>query len=561
MRADPAAGGGAAGTVARAASAAAPAGEGHGARLSAFAELRFRLLWRRLRGRQGIPDLVARIVAFAVAIPAGLVFAAAAGWAAFQAVRAGDGLRAQVPTVALFFGVWQAWTAIALSVSDGEAVDLRRFLVYPIAPARLYAYGLAGSVLGDPFAVFWCLLLGGAFAGAAVARPGVWLVPLALVYAAFVAATACLVALLQELLARFLRRRGARTLAVAAIYAGGAALVAWGAGSRRLLDVARGVRALRWVMFPPAFAAEAARALYAGRLAAALPWLGALLAAGAAAALLAYRLALAQALSGGEGGLARGARAGLGWRLPGRLGALVEKDAKLLLRHPLAAVLLVVVPALAGVVGWQVAPRIPAEAGEVIRAVPLLGFALYAHLATEPYWLNAFGWDRGGARLYVLAPVPPADALRAKNLAAYGLSLAIFAGAAALLVAAGGAPPRWALAAAVALHAGIAPWFLAAGNVVSILNPRAAAFTLQRGSRLSPVSALAGMAIVSGGAGLFAVPVLVALRLESPPLLVALWAALGLAGALVYRAALPATARLLERRREPLLAAVAGDPE
>ena len=43
--------------------------------LLAFAELRARLLVRRLRGRGGIPELVARIALFAVAIPAGLGFA------------------------------------------------------------------------------------------------------------------------------------------------------------------------------------------------------------------------------------------------------------------------------------------------------------------------------------------------------------------------------------------------------------------------------------------------------------------------------------------------------
>lgn len=532
-----------------------------GALLRAFAELRFRLLWRRLRGRSGIPDLVARVVAFAVAIPAGLALAAATGVAAYQAVRAGTGLRAQLPVVALLFGVWQAWTAISLSISDRDALELRRFLVYPIAPGRLYAYGVAASVLGDPFAVFWCLLLGGAFAGAAVARPGAWLVLLALAYALFAVATVTLVTLVQELFARILRRRGARALAIAAVYVGGASLVAWGAGSRRAFELVRGVRALRWVMVPPAFASEAVRALYAGRSGAALPWIAGLAVAAAAAGVLAYRLALRQALAGGEGSAAHGARAGQGWPLPGRLGGLVEKEAKGLLRHPLAALLAVVIPALAALVGWHVAPRIPAEAGEVVRAIPLLGLALYAHLATEAFWLNAFGWDRGGARLYVLAPIAAADVLRAKNLAAYGLSLLIFAGAAALLVAAGGAPPAWALAAALALHAGVAPWFLAAGNVVSLLNPRAAAFAVQRGGHLSPVSALAGMAIVSGGAGLFAVPVLVALRLDEPWALVALWAVLGVAGAAVYRAVLPATARLLERRREPLLAAVAGDED
>ena len=44
--------------------------------------------------------------------------------------------------------------------------------------------------------------------------------------------------------------------------------------------------------------------------------------------------------------------------------------------------------------------------GEVVRALPLLAFAVYTHLATQVFWLNAFGWDRGGARLLFLAPLP-----------------------------------------------------------------------------------------------------------------------------------------------------------
>ena len=69
------------------------------------------------------------------------------------------------------------------------------------------------------------------------------------------------------------------------------------------------------------------------------------------------------------------------------------------------------VPAFAGFIGWKVAPAIPEEAGEVVRVLPLLGFALYAHLATQPFWLNAFGWERGGGRAWFLAPVAAARLL------------------------------------------------------------------------------------------------------------------------------------------------------
>ncbi len=529
--------------------------------LLAFAELRARLLVRRLRGRGGIPELVARIALFAVAIPAGLGFAALSGVGAWKAVHSGPGL-AEISVAALFFGVWQTWTAVSLSVSEREALDLSRFLVYPLPPGRIYAYGLAASVVGDPFAVFWLLLLAGAFLGGAIARPGAWVVLLALAYALFAIATAAYVALIQELLARLLRGRRVREVAIAAVYVGTGFLVVFmSGGPRAMLEALRVLRVVRWLAFPPALAERAVVNLYLQRGSAAAGWLVLLALAGAASGWAAFRLALAAARAGGDQAPRAAATGTGGWKVPGRLGALVEKEGKYLLRHPIASVLALVVPALAGFVAWKLVPKIPPEAGEVVRALPLFGFALYAHLATQPLWLNAFGWERGGGRAWFLAPVDPSDVLAAKNLVAYAYSLALFATSAGAGVALGGAPPAWALLGALALHAGIAPWFLAAGNLVSILVPRPAPMTIQRGGHLSPVSAVAGMAIFSAGSALAAAPVLAAIRLEEPWLVPAGWALLGLAGLGVYRAALPRLGRLLRDRREPLLDSVCGDDE
>jgi ABC-2 type transport system permease protein len=505
---------------------------------------------------------VARIALFAVAVPAGLAFAVLAGAGAWRAVRGGPGLQTEVAVAALFFGVWQTWTAVSLSVSERDILDLRRFLGYPIPPARVYGYGLAASVVGDPFAVFWCVMLGGAFLGAALARPGAWVALLALAYLLFVVATAAYVALLQELLARLLRGRRVREIAIAAVYVGTGLLVAFmSGGPRAALQTFRFLAWARWLAFPAALADRAVHRLYLRATLPALGWLSLLALAAAAAAWAAYRLALAQALSGGDQAPHAAATGEGGWHVPGRLGALLEKEGKYVLRHPIASVLALVVPALAGFVGWKLVPRIPREAGEVVRSLPLLGFALYAHLATQPLWLNAFGWERGGGRVWFLAPVAPRDVLVAKNVAAYLFSLALFAASVGAGVALGGAPPAWALLGALALHAGVAPWFLAAGNLVSILNPRATPSTIQRGGHLSPVSAFAGMAIFSAGAGLFALPVLLVIRLDQPWLLPAGWAALGLVGLAAYRAALPRQARLLLERREPLLEAICGDED
>ncbi len=541
--------------------AAAPAASGpRGRPFLAFAELRARLLWRRLRGRGGTVELVARLVLFALAIPGGLAFAAFAGAGAFQASRAGRGAVAEIAVAALFFGVWQTWTAVSLSVSERDAVDLSRFLVYPIPPSRVFAYGLAASVVGDPFAVFWLLILAGAFAGGALARPGAWVLLLAAAYALFVAATVAFVALVQELLARFLRGRRAREVAIAALYVGTAALLLFvSGGARSALQAIRALRVLRWIAFPAAFAERSVVALYAGRWGPALAALSALALAGAATAWAAYRLAIASARSGGPGAPHVASRGAAGWRLPGRLGALLEKEGKYVVRHPISSVLALVVPALAAFVGWSFSPRIPADAGEVVRALPLFGFALYAHLATQPFWLNAFGGERGGARAWFLAPVSARDVLVAKNVSAYLLSLALFAASAAAGIVTGGAPPGWALAGALLLHAGIAPLFLGAGNVVSILNPRAAPHTVQRGGHVSTVSALAGMIVVAAGTAAFGAPVLLAIRADEPWLVPASFAVLGAASLALYRATLPRAARLLAARREALLDGVCGD--
>lgn len=535
-------------------------GAGAPAPLWALAELRLRLTWRRLRGRGGIPELVARVSMAAMALPAGIIFAALTGLHAYRAVRS-SGVSAALAPAALFFGVWQAWTVVGVTLSDRESFELRRLLVYPVSPAHAYAHELLASLVGDPFSLFWSVLLLGAFAGAALARPGAWLLLLSATYLLFAAATVALVALLQELLARALRARRVRELGVAAIYIGLMLLVVWasGRGPGAAIRALRALAQVRWVAYPAALATEVTVHLYRGHTLAALPWLGGLGLATAGTTWAAYRLALAEAMSGGEGAGGGGAAKGGGWRLPGRVGPLLELELKYLLRHPLTAVLGLVVPGVAAMVGWRATPMIPPEAGEVVRALPLFGFALYALLVTQGVWLNVFGRDRGGVRLWFLAPLELADVLRAKNAAVRVLAFGLFAASAAMLFATGGLPPPWAILAALLLHLGLGPFYVAAGNLVSVLNPRPGSHGLQRGASLAPASALAGIAIFSAGAALFAPPVLLALRLDRPWVLTTCWAGLGLLGAVIRRATAAATARLVERRREALVEAVAGD--
>jgi ABC-2 type transport system permease protein len=538
------------------------------ASLRAFVELRGRLLVRRFLSPRGVPELVARVVVFAMSGLAAILFSGAIAAGTYRAAKIGRGLETELAVSAIFFGIWQTWTAVALTLAERDTLDLRRFLAYPLPPGRIYAYGLVASAAGDPFALFWCVLLGGGFVGAALARPGGWLALLGLAFALFVAATVAYVALLQELLGRLVRIRRAREAAIALVYLGLVLLIALlASGQRRSHGELLGhLRRIQWIAWPAALAAAAARQLFTGHLAAALPALAGLAGGGAATGWLSFRLALADALSGEEGGRRKGRGSAVARGLPvgafgPRLGPLVEKEWQYLLRHPLSLVMALVIPALAALVAWRAVPHIPREAGEVVAALPLFGFALYAHMVTQPFWLNGFGWDREGTRLFFLAPISLSHVLAAKNVAAASLSVVIFAGCVLATVAVAGRPPGWVIAGGFALHAGLAPWLYAAGNVVTAANPIGAGFTLARGSRLPMLSGLAGMAATALAAALFAVPVLVALKLDTAWLLPPAWLGLGAIGLALLQRTLPAAGRLVERRREQILDAVCTEDE
>jgi len=527
--------------------------------LSAVLELRLRLAWRRLRAPAGTVEGVARLMLFGLTGAVGLVFAGLVAMGSYQAARNPGGLRTTVPVTALFFGLWQTWTVVSLMMADREALDLRRFLGYPLPLGRVWLFGLVAGLAGDPFALFWSLLLAASVVGAATARFGFWIVPLALDVALFAASTVALVALLEELLSRLLRLRWSRELGM---LAGVAGWLVFAAGARvparQLLPL---LAWAQWIFFPPALAAAAARPLYLGQILPALPWMVLQAAAAAATGWLAWRLALRSARAGEEvkavrrapGGRARPSR----W--PEALGPVFEKEMLYLSRHPVTRMAMLFLPAIGAVLAWRVVPHFPAEVAPVLRALPLLGLAPLTWLMLQDLWMNSFGLDRGGARALLLSPIAPARLLRAKNGAMAAATTGLFLLACVPFLAIGGWPPAWALAGAVALQLALGPVYLGLGNLVAVLNPTPATFAYGRGRRVSAISSLAGVAIVSAGTGLMALPALLSVRLDSPWALPVGWGLLGLLGAEAYRRTLPAVGALLGRRREQLLAAVCGD--
>ena len=124
---------------------------------------------------------------------------------------------------------YSLWGLMAIPLSAFIAALLTVFIVYSLArvgqtvpTTNLILAGVAFSSFATSLTSFLMLrstnevrralgwLLGGAFVGAALARPGAWVLLLALAYALFVLGTAALVALLQELLGRLLRGRRMR---------------------------------------------------------------------------------------------------------------------------------------------------------------------------------------------------------------------------------------------------------------------------------------------------------------------------------------------------------------
>ncbi len=531
--------------------------------LADLAELRLLLAWRRLRGRGGAAEGVAQLLLFAVSLPASIFFAALVGVGSFRAARAGHGLQATVTIAATLYGLWQTWTAVSLTMNERDAIDLRRLLVYPVPPARLYLLGLGTSIVGDPFALFWLVLLAGMLVGAALARPGAWILLLALELAAFAVATVAFIALAQETLARLARSRRWRELAAAAAVAGWLLLVfsstAGGGGALRgALPV---LRQLRWILYPAALAVEAVKLLYGGRPLASLPWLAILAAAAAATGWLAYRVGITTARSGGDAGQVSVSRDASrpGSPFPESFGPLFEKEVRTLTRHPAARIYVLALPAMAAFVGWKAPAYLGGDLAELLRALPLFGLAAYVHLGFQVFWVNCLGFERGGARTLFLAPVAPEQVLAAKNLALFACATVVFALAAGAYLAVAGAQPLWVMAGAAVLEIGLAPVLYGLGNVLSIATPRVAPFGLQRAGSVSPLAALAAMGITSGALVLFALPVLGALWLDALWVVPIAWTALAAGAVAAWRATLPLTGRFLAQRREQVLSVVCGE--
>jgi ABC-2 type transport system permease protein len=260
----------------------------------------------------------------------------------------------------------------------------------------------------------------------------------------------------------------------------------------------------------------------------------------------------------GVGPSSRGARARM--RLPGALGALVEKDLRVAWRDPgLRAVLVM------GLVGPLLVLFLLSRGGpDLGSGTPVLLLASFVGVST--FGANALGFERRGLGLLMSFPVERWRILVGKNIATLVFRLP---GLITLLLAALFMAPLPYLPAATTI-AGVT-LMLCAGvdNYLSILFPVAApppganpyGRGATRGRGLG--AAVLGMALLAGALALGSPFVFLAWL---PPLLGRpwLWAAslpLALAGAAsVYAMLVAGAARLLQRREPELLERILGEP-
>jgi ABC-2 type transport system permease protein len=530
-------------------------------RLIALVALRWRLDARAVAGSRG------RLLALVVALPALLFVSAASAFVAFSGARFLDRAEPElllpaVSAVATLFGLGWALAPLLAGVSATETHDLGKLLSYPVPLPALVASSLLANLLqpmvlaqAPPLAAL-ALGLGGGGVRGLVALAGLGLA-LALVLACGQAVGLALHALSRNRLWHDRALLAGIGLGVVLSLLPILVLSRGGTLARHVVLVLleRDVFAL----VPFSWGARAA--VHAGR-GEALPflaWAGA--STVALAAVVGVSVALAQRLYRGEVDLGEasargGTRARM--RLPGAVGALVEKDLRMAWRDPRLKALVftgVIGPLVLLLVFWE------ASTGP-LRPGLLLAVASFSGLGA--LGANAFALERQGLGLLFGCPLDRFEVLVAKNLGVIALRLPslLAVSAAALVMAGPGVVP--AVVTVVLLTQVLAA---AADNYLSILFPVPVA-----AAGRDPNASGSGTRGL-GAAILVFVAMLTTLVVSAPfvflawlpHLLGAGWLSvltlpLALAGAAaVYFMATSGAARLLVRREPELFARMAGE--
>jgi ABC-2 type transport system permease protein len=530
-------------------------------RLIALVALRWRLDARAVAGSRG------RLALLLVALPPLLFLSAMSAFVAFAGARflehaEPELLLAAVSALATLFGVGWALAPLLAGIAATETHDMGKLLSYPISLPVLVVSSLVANLLQPivlaqaPPLVALALGLGGIGVRGVAALAGLGLA-FALVLASGQAVGLALHALSRN------RRWHDRAL-LAGIGLGVflslvplLLLSRGGSFARQLLLelLERDVFAL----VPFSWGARAA--VHAGR-GEALPFAGwAFGATLALAAMVGVSAALAQRLYRGDLDLGTGpgrAASRARMRLPGAVGALVEKDLRVAWRDPRLKALVftgVIGPLVLLLLVWQ-------GSGGPLRPGLLVAIASFTGLGA--LGANAFALERQGLGLLFGSPVNRLVLLVGKDAAVIVLRLpALVAVSLATLLVAGPVfvPPVATVALITLVLA------TAFDNYLSVLFPVPVPSAGRDPS--APVSGTRGL----GGAAMVFVAMLATLLASAPFVFLAwlpqlldarwLWAAtlpLALAGtAAVHFMATTGAARLLERREPELVARMAGE--
>jgi hypothetical protein len=520
-----------------------------------LAQLRAKLWWRSLGKAQLVTSAIILAGSAALSIAVCVLLAGTVSDLG-KSPKALARLEAQGGPAGLFT-VWlttvllgRIWFALITLNQTSSLFDLRRFRIYPVPPRLLSLMNFAGLFFEPTWLLIYPVLV--ALAVGVSWLPGAPQAPaLLLAEALAVFATGGVLHLAAAagaaLDARPLLRRGFSLALVLASLAGYLDAQLSSSKSPWMLQFFAAHRALIVAWTPPGWAAQLAQDLSSGRYLQALRPALLMAAAGLAFSLVAHEIASRDLLRPAEDGRAgKGGRRAAGLRLPflpGSFSALFEKEVKTALRA-----------------GWLQFVVMPVMYLVLVRTVfagpePLLIAAVYAHLGVLDLATNIFGRDVAGARAWFLWPVSLREVLAAKNAVAYVFSLVIYAVLGCVGLVTANATAGQFLIGLLA-HAALFPLLAALGNAASVLSPIPV-----RGARLRRVR----------GAG----PV--GIRLGAMAILgVAAWAPYGMARAtglrlgaaytgemiamaVVYLGTLSAGARLVETRREPMLAALSKD--
>ncbi len=173
----------------------------------------------------------------------------------------------------------------------------------------------------------------------------------------------------------------------------------------------------------------------------------------------------------GRKGSFAGRRFGLPWTvLPDPIAALVQKEFRSLRRMPRFRVIAGMACLFGALLCTQILRQ---QAGGFVREyfLPLVNIYGFLFLGEVLLW-NVFGFDRRAAQLYFVAPVSFRTVLRAKNAVAVFfllLQTVIVLGVAILLRV---PVSKWSVADEFAVSAVAAIFFLAAGNLTSVVLPK-----------------------------------------------------------------------------------------